>query len=109
MTIIGVAGIVLLVLFVVIPQLGQTLIGLGRNIQSFMPKAIGWLEALFDDNQEILALIGNMDMNWEKIVNSVIAFFKSGAGSVLNSTMSAARSIVSSVCLLYTSGWMRKC
>ena len=57
MTIIGVAGIVLLVLFVVIPQLGQTLIGLGRNIQSFMPKAIGWLEALFDDNQEILALI----------------------------------------------------
>ena len=42
------------------------------------------LEALFDDNQEILALIGNMDMNWEKIVNSVIAFFKSGAGSVLN-------------------------
>ena len=103
MTIIGVAGIVLLVLFVVIPQLGQTLIGLGRNIQSFMPKAIGWLEALFDDNQEILALIGNMDMNWEKIVNSVIAFFKSGAGSVLNSTMSAARSIVSSVTTFFIS------
>lgn len=103
MTIIGVAGIVLLVLFVVIPQLGQTLIGLGRNIQSFMPKAIGWLEALFDDNQEILALIGNMDMNWEKIVNSVIAFFKSGAGSVLNSTMSAARSIVNSVTTFFIS------
>ena len=103
MTIIGVAGIVLLVLFVVIPQLGQTLIGLGRNIQSFMPKAIEWLEALFDDNQEILALIGNMDMNWEKIVNSVIAFFKSGAGSVLNSTMSAARSIVSSVTTFFIS------
>ena len=103
MTIIGVAGIVLLVLFVVIPQLEQTMIGLGRNIQSFMPKAIGWLEALFDDNQEILALIGNMDMNWEKIVNSVIAFFKSGAGSVLNSTMSAARSIVSSVTTFFIS------
>ena len=42
-------------------------------------------------------------MNWEKIVNSVIAFFKSGAGSVLNSTMSAARSIVSSVTTFFIS------
>ena len=41
-------------------HLGQTLIGLGRNIQSFMPKAIEWLEALFDDNQEILALISEI-------------------------------------------------
>ena len=83
-----------------------------------MPKAIGWLEALFDDNQEILALIGNMDMNWEKIVNSVIAFFKSGAGSVLNSTMSAAKKYCEQrddilyffrVCVLYSASKRRNC
>ncbi len=103
LTIIAVGGVVALVLFVVIPQLGQTVISLGRNIQNFMPKVIDGLERLFEDNQEILALLGNMDMNWEKIVNSIISFFKSGAGSVLNSTMSAARSIVSSVTTFFIS------
>ncbi len=103
LTIIIVSGVVVLVLFVVIPQLGKTVISLGKNIQNFMPKLVEGLERLFEDNQEILAMIGNMDMNWEKIVDSIIAFFKSGAGNVLNSTMSAARSIVSVVTTFFIS------
>ena len=40
LTIIGVLGIVAIVMFVVIPQLGQTFVSLGRNIQHFIPQAI---------------------------------------------------------------------
>lgn len=97
LTIIGVLGIVAIVMFVVIPQLGQTFVSLGRNIQHFIPQAILWLEDLFENNQEVLEMIGEMDMSWDKMLNSVIEFFKSGVGNVFDSTISVATSIVGSV------------
>lgn len=97
LTILCVIGIIALVMFVVIPQLGSTFVSLGKSIQDFMPSAILWMEDLFHNNEEIMALLGNLDMDWDKILDSVVSFFKSGAGNVLNSTMSAAKSIISSV------------
>lgn len=97
LTIIGVLGIVAIVMFVVIPQLGKTFVSLGRNIQRFIPQAILWLEDLFENNQEVLEMIGEMDMSWDKMLNSVIEFFKSGVGNVFDSTISVATSIVGSV------------
>ena len=90
-------GIIAVVMFVVIPQLGQTLVSLGRNIRRFIPQAMIWLEDLFENNQEILALISEMDMSWDKMINSVLEFFKSGVGNVFDSTISVATSIVGSV------------
>ena len=97
LTIVGVLGIIAVVMFVVIPQLGQTFVSLGRNIQRFIPQAMLWLEDLFENNQEILALISEMDMSWDKMINSVLEFFKSGVGNVFDSTISVATSIVGSV------------
>lgn len=97
LTILCVIGIIALVMFVVIPQLGSTFVSLGKSIQEFMPGAMIWLEELFHNNEEIMGLIGNLDMDWDKILDGVVSFFRSGAGNVLNSTMSAAKSIISSV------------
>lgn len=97
LTIVGVLGIIAVVMFVVIPQLGQTFVSLGRNIRRFIPQAMLWLEDLFENNQEILALISEMDMSWDKMINSVLEFFKSGVGNVFDSTISVATSIVGSV------------
>lgn len=97
LTIVCVFGAIVLVMFVVIPQLGSTFVSLGKNIQIFMPKALESMEKMFHDNKEIMALLGDLNMDWDKLLNSVVEFFKNGAGNVLNSTMSAARSIVSSV------------
>ena len=97
LTIVGVLGIIAVVMFVVIPQLGQTFVSLGRNIRRFIPQAMLWLEDLFENNQEILALISEMDMSWDKMINSVLEVFKSGVGNVFDSTISVATSIVGSV------------
>lgn len=97
LTIAFVLGIVGIVMFVVIPQLGQTFASLGRNISRFIPKAIEWLEMQFEDNKEILALIGDMDMSWDKMLDGIIGFFKNGVGNVFDSTISVATSIVGSV------------
>lgn len=97
LTVLCVIGIIALVMFVVIPQLGSTFVSLGKSVQDFMPSAILWMEELFHNNEEIMDLLGDLNMDWDKILDSVVSFFKSGAGNVLNSTMSAAKSIISSV------------
>lgn len=97
LTIICVLSIVGLVMFVVIPQLGQTVISLGISIRKFIPQAIMWLEQLFENNQEALAFLGELDLNGARMLQSVIAFFKSGVGNVFDSTISVATSIVGAV------------
>lgn len=97
LTILCVIGVISLVMFVVIPQLGSTFVGLGKTIQDFTPVAMAWMEDLFHNNKEVMELLEGLNMDWDKILNSVADFFRNGAGSVLNSTMSAAKSIISSV------------
>lgn len=90
-----VLGIVGLVMFVVIPQLGSTIMSLGTSLQNFVVNLQDWGEKLFQDNQEIVAWINSLEFNWEKMIQTGIDFFKNGAGSVLNSTFSAAKTIIS--------------
>ena len=94
-TILLVIGIMLIVVFVVFPKLGSTFITLGKSIQEFLINVQIWLEDLFENNKEILKSIENIKIDWHKLFDSVISFFKMGAGSVLGSTVMVAKSIVS--------------
>ncbi len=93
----GVFGIVALVMFVLIPQLGDTFSNLGSSIQAFIPKVQEWVEKLFHDNKEIMTWVNSLKFDWNKIMGAGIDFFKNGAGSVLDSTITAAKSIVSGI------------
>lgn len=90
-----VAGVIGIVMFVLIPQLGGTLSTLGESIQSFIPQLQKWAGTVFENNEEIMDLINHLEFDWNKIVNTGFQFFKTGAGSVLDSTITAAKSIVS--------------
>lgn len=89
-----VIGVIVLVMFVVIPQLKDTFVNLGQSIQSFIPRVQEWARIWFSDNPEIMAMVNNLQFDWNKIMNAGLSFFKSGAGSVLDSTIAAAKSIV---------------
>ncbi len=91
----GVIGIVGIVMFVLIPQLGTTFANLGASIQEFIPKVQEWAEDIFHNNQEIMEWVDSLEFDWNKIMETGIDFFKNGAGSVLDSTITAAKSIVS--------------
>lgn len=93
----GVFGIVAPVMFVLIPQLGDTFSNLGSSIQAFIPKVQEWAEKLFHDNKEIMTWVNSLKFDWNKIMDAGIDFFKNGAGSVLDSTITAAKSIVSGI------------
>lgn len=91
----GVLGIIVIVMFVLIPQLGTTFANLGASIQEFIPKVQEWAEDIFHNNREIMEWVDSLEFDWNKIMETGINFFKNGAGSVLDSTITAAKSIVS--------------
>lgn len=99
----AVAAVVGLVMFVVLPQLASTFAGLGKSIQAFIPQVQEWADQLFHNNDEIMNWVNSLEFDWNKIMNAVIDFFRNGAGSVLNSTLTAARSIVSGLATFFIS------
>ena len=96
-TLIVVVSVIGLVVFGVLPKLGDTFISIGKGIQSFMPKAQSWAEEIFHNNKEIKEWLDSLALDWDKIINEVVKFFTSGASSVLGSTFVVARRIASGI------------
>lgn len=96
-TILFVMSIIVVVMFVVIPELGTTFMNLGRTIQDFIPKVQQWSLNFFSDNREISReLVAWLNsLNWDNMMESIVEFFKKGAGSVVGSTFAVAKSVFS--------------
>lgn len=92
-----VLGIVAVVMFVLLPQLGTTFANLGTSIQEFIPEVQGWAQDIFHNNRDIMEWVDNLEFDWNKVMETGLNFFKNGAGSVLDSTITAAKSIVSGI------------
>ncbi len=88
---------IVLVMFVLIPQLGNTFANLGQNIQNFIPQIQEWAQIVFRNNKEVMDVINHLEFDWNKIMNTGFNFFTSGAGNVLDSTISAAKSIINGI------------
>ena len=97
LTVLLVIGIIGIVVFVVVPELGNTILNIGKTLQEFIPQVQTWAVQLFDDNPELVAQIQTMEFEWDKILGSLVDFLRNGAGSVLDTTFAAAKSIVSGV------------
>ena len=89
-----VIGIVALVMFVLIPQRGRTFTNLGQSIQAFIRR-------LLHDNKDIMEWVDNIEFDWNQIMDAGLNFFRNGAGSVLDSTIAAARNIVSGIATFF--------
>lgn len=96
-TLLFVVGLLLLVIFVVMPQLFETFMSLQNSIPVFLAGVKKGAEDLFAQNPEILDYINGIQIDWKSFSEDVIGFLSSGASTVLNSTITAAVSIVSGV------------
>ena len=90
-----VIGVVSVIMFILIPQLGATFGSLGSSIQNFVPKVQKWAENVFEGNEQIRSWIGNLNFDWNRIMEVGVDFFRHGAGNMLDSTITVARSIIS--------------
>lgn len=97
LTLLLVLGIIAIVILVVVPELGNTIMNLGKTLQEFVPQVQAFAIRMFQENQEVADWIRSMEFNWDKILNQAIDFLKNGAGSVLGSTVEVAKNVVSGV------------
>lgn len=103
LVILFVLSIIVLVMFVLIPQLGNTFASLGDSIQAFIPRVEQYLRELFRNNKEMLAVINDIEFDWNNIMKVMANFFKNGAENMLDSTLDVAKSIVSGLTTFFIS------
>lgn len=61
-------------MFILIPQLGATFGSLGSSIQNFVPKVQKWAENVFEGNEQIRSWIGNLNFDWNRIMEVGVDF-----------------------------------
>lgn len=97
LTWLAILGIIAVVVLVVVPELGRTILGLGKTVQDFVPEVQKWAIDLFKDNEDIVKAISGINFKWNEVLGKMVDFLRSGAGSVLDTTMEAAKNIISGV------------
>lgn len=97
LVLLAVIGILALVMFGLIPQLGDTFSMLGSSIQSFMPKVEQAAEEVFHNNKEILKLLNEIELDWSSIMKKMMGFFTTSAETMLDSTLNVAKTIISGI------------
>lgn len=92
-----VVGILVVVIFVVGPQLVGTLMSLQKSIPAFFEEVQRQAEDLFSRYPGIVGYIENVNIDWEQTGKEMMTFMSRGAGTMLASTVNVAVSIVSGV------------
>lgn len=95
-----VSGILFLVVFVVSPQLVRTFLTLQNSIPQFLTGLQKEAEGLFASYPRMLEYFNHMEVDWQQVLQEMLSFLKSGAGTMLNTTLYAAVSIVSGMTAL---------
>lgn len=96
-TLVAVTGIVTTVVVVVMPEFFRTLHTIQSSVPAFLAAMQAQLTAWFAQYPDVAAYIGQIEVDWEHLMQGLIGFMTTGAGSLLNTTFSAAKSIVSGV------------
>ena len=97
LTFVFVIGILLVVTFVVMPQLFDTVLSLQYSLPVFFNDVKQGAEKLFAQYPEISDSINNIQIDWKSYLEKIVQFLSVGAGTVLSSTLSAALNIISGV------------
>ena len=101
LTIVFAVGVIVLVMFGVIPQLTRTMGTLMMNITDFIPQMQSWIREFSHNNQEIMKLVDQVQFNPDQAIKWGISLLGNGAGNMMNTTMSALGSIVSGLAAFF--------
>lgn len=88
------------VVVTVVPQVSKTVSELGRKIPAFADQVVTQIEELsvtYPQLQEQAETLQDLEINWDSLVNTVTEFLRSGAVSMLTSTVTVAGNIIGGV------------
>lgn len=89
LTIVLVVGVIVLVMFGLIPQLTATIGSLMNSIADFIPQMQSWVREFTHNNREIMDLVNQVEFNPNKAIQWGMSILGNGAGNFMNTTMTA--------------------
>jgi len=96
-TIIIVVGVILLVCFLVIPEIGRTIILIKDQLPAFYDRILEESTVLVNKYPDIANYINKYNMDWEGVLSKVSEFLANSGPNLLQSTFSFATSILGGV------------
>lgn len=97
LAIVMVGLVVFFVMFLVLPQLTDTILTLRNSIPASLMRFQKSAEQLFAENPGIMSFINSFEIDWKSAVETIVSFISNGAGTLLSSTVTAAMSIASGI------------
>lgn len=101
-TLVAVVGVIGVVLFLVIPEIGRTIAILIDSLSVFPEKVLKFLDEKNIDMPMLEKYIKEIDIDWAGVIKNMVNFAKNGIGSVFSSTFGFITSVISKV----TSGFI---
>ena len=89
-----VIAILYIALSIVLPDLINMLVDLGDSIEKAIPEVKVWLMELFENNKSFIKFIESAEIDIKSIMNGGLIFFKSGALTLLSSSVSIVGVVV---------------
>ena len=86
--------VVLIVVLVVAPELGRTLVSVVKRVEEDIPLAQKWLTDTFQNDSEIVKWASSIEIEPQKILDSIGSVLKNGADNLVSSTISVTMGIV---------------
>ncbi len=89
--------VVAVVLLVVLPELGATVVSVGKSIEQNIPIFQQWIDKVFGDNPEIVKWAQSLEVNPQELIDSVLGVLKNGMNNIVSSTVTITMGILSTV------------
>lgn len=96
-TLLLVIGVILLVVFLVFPEIGRTIKLISNQLPEFSRRMMRKSTILMAEYPEIADYISRYNFNWEQIFGNVYNFLINSGGNMLQSTFQMASSIIGGV------------
>lgn len=95
LSIVFVILLILIVVLVVTPELGTTLVSVVKKVEEDIPLAQKWITDTFNGDSEIVKWASAIEIDPQKILDSIVSVLKNGADNLVSSTITVTMGIVS--------------
>lgn len=95
LSIVFVILLILIVVLVVAPELGTTLVSVVKKVEEDIPLAQKWITNTFNGDSEIVKWASAIEIDPQKILDSIVSVLKNGADNLVSSTITVTMGIVS--------------
>ncbi len=88
-------GVVLVVIFLIVPELARTLVVLAESIPGFLQRAEHWVTELAAKYPQWKDWLLSLELDWGNLAQKAIEFAQNGAVNLFNTTVNFASSVAS--------------